>query len=132
MAHISNLKTNERANVERPNLRLPEQKMKTEKIKRRNSFISKRKYENWQNCEKYGISNGQKILKFANFFKFRQFYKLKKFWKFVNFSIQKIPKNFIQKVPEISNLENQRISQNCCNCSILNIHEFSKFNNLNY
>ena len=66
MANISNLKINERSNVERPNLRSPHYKMKIEKIKRRNSFISKGKYENRPICENCGISNRQTIPKLAN------------------------------------------------------------------
>ena len=47
MVDISNSKINERLNVELPNLRKSlQQKMKIEKIKRRNSLtISKGKYE---------------------------------------------------------------------------------------
>ena len=42
MANISNLKINERSKVERPILgKSLQYKMKIEKIKRRNSFISK-------------------------------------------------------------------------------------------
>ena len=47
MADVSNLKINERSNVERPNLRVT-------KIANKNWeswFISKGKYENSQNCE---------------------------------------------------------------------------------
>ena len=50
-----------------------QQKMKIEKIKRRNSFISKDKYENWRNCEYCGISNRQIIPKFTNFWNFDSF-----------------------------------------------------------
>ena len=61
MADTTNLKINERSNVEQPNLRESLQyQMKIEKIKRRNSFISKGKYENRQN------SKIQTIPKFAN------------------------------------------------------------------
>ena len=50
MTNISNLKIREHSNVERPKLRLIVI-VKIEKIKLRNSFISKGKYENRQNCE---------------------------------------------------------------------------------
>ena len=73
IANISNLKINELSNVVRPNLRSPQQKMKIEKIKRRNSFVSKGKCENQQNCEQYGISNGQTIPKFASFLNYDTF-----------------------------------------------------------
>ena len=53
--------------------------MKIEKIKRRNSFISKSKYENRQNCEWCEISNGQTILKFVNFLDFDSFPNWKNF-----------------------------------------------------
>ena len=79
--------------------------MKIEKIKRRNSFISKDKYENRQNCEWCGISNAQTIPKFVNFLNFDSFpnwknsenlliFQVVKFRKFVNFPISKIPKIF--------------------------------------
>ena len=72
--------------------------MKIEKRKSLNSFISKDKYENQQNCEQCGISNGQTIPKFPNFWNFDSFQNLKNsenllifqvaiFWKFVNFPI---------------------------------------------
>ena len=68
MADISNLKINESSNVERPSLReLLEYKMKIVIIKRRNSFILKGKYENRENCESCGISNGRTIPKLAHF-----------------------------------------------------------------
>ena len=50
-----------------------QQKMKIQKIKRQDSFISKEKYENWQNCENCRISNGQTIAKFTNFWNFDSF-----------------------------------------------------------
>ena len=82
--------------------------------------------------QKCGISNGQTIPKFANFFNPDSvpnwqnshnllIYQVVKSRKFVNFPIKKIPK--------ISNPENQPLSQNCYNFLILKIHEFSKFNN---
>ena len=47
--------------------------MKIEKIKRRNSFILKGKYENRQNCKCCGMSNGQTIRKCVNFLDFDSF-----------------------------------------------------------
>ena len=47
--------------------------MKIDKIKRRNSFVLKGKYENRQNCEWCGISNGRTILKISNFWNFDGF-----------------------------------------------------------
>ena len=69
--------------------------MKIEKMKCRNSFISKGKYENRKNCEYYGISNGQTIPKFPhllNFDSFRNFdnlllFQVVELWKTVNFQI---------------------------------------------
>ena len=47
MADISNFEINKDSNLERPNLQeLLKWKIKIQKIKRRNSFISKGKYEN--------------------------------------------------------------------------------------
>ena len=76
--------------------------MKIEKIKRRNSFISKDKYENRQNCEWCGISNGQTIpkfeLKFVNLliFQFRKFliWKISQFAKIVIIARLKEFRNF--------------------------------------
>ena len=52
-------------------------KMEIEKRKSRNSFISKDKYENRQNCEQCEISDGQTIPKFPNFWNFDSFRNLK-------------------------------------------------------
>ena len=57
------MKINELANVERLNLR--------KSLQSKMKFISK--YENWQNCEWCGISNGRTIPKFANFWNFDNF-----------------------------------------------------------
>ena len=59
MVDISNLKINERSNVERPNLRVTEIGNKNWE----HWFISKGKYENWQNYEKCEMSNGRTIPK---------------------------------------------------------------------
>ena len=57
MADGSDLKINERSNVERPKLRVTEIGNKNwEKW-----FMSKGKYENWWNCEKCGISKDQQF-----------------------------------------------------------------------
>ena len=53
MADVSNLKINERANVERPNLWVTKKGHKNWE----NWFISKGKYETWWNFEYYGISD---------------------------------------------------------------------------
>ena len=64
MTEIWNLTINELSNVERPNLRQSlQEKIKIENIKRRNSFISKGRYENRQNYE----------TKFADFWNFDSF-----------------------------------------------------------
>ena len=47
MADVSNLKINERTNVERLNLRVA----KIGNKNCENGFITKGKYENWRNCE---------------------------------------------------------------------------------
>ena len=65
MADISNLKIDERANVKRLNLR--------ESLQWKTKFISKGKYENRQNRECYGISNGRTIPNLANFWHFDYF-----------------------------------------------------------
>ena len=49
------------------------QKMRIEKRKSQNSFILKDKYENRQNCDQCGISNGQTIPKLPNFWNFDSF-----------------------------------------------------------
>ena len=36
-------------------------------MEKKNSFVSKDKYENWQHCGECGISNGRKIPKFLIF-----------------------------------------------------------------
>ena len=58
MADISNLKINERANVEQPNLWVTTIE---------NEIYIKGQDENRQICEWCGISNGRTIPKFANF-----------------------------------------------------------------
>ena len=65
MADISNLKINERANVERPNLR--------ESLQKKMKFISKGNLKIGKIANYAEISNGRTIPKFANF------------WNFVNF-----------------------------------------------
>ena len=75
--------------------------MKVEKIKRRNSFISNGKYENRQNCEYCGISNGQAIPKFANCWNFDSFPYSKNSENLLFFHIQKT-----LKICYFSNLEN--------------------------
>ena len=56
-----------------------EYEIKVEKLKRRNWFISKGKYENyWQNWEECGISKGRTIPKLPNFRAKLWFSKLKK------------------------------------------------------
>ena len=60
-ADISNLKINERANVERPNLRVTTIE---------NEIYIKGQYENRQNCKWCRISNGRTFPKFANFWNF--------------------------------------------------------------
>ena len=55
---------NERANVERPNLRVTTIE---------NEIYIKVQYENGKNSEWCGISNGQTIPKFANFLNFENF-----------------------------------------------------------
>ena len=90
MADFSNLKINELFNVEGPQLRDSlKWNIKIEKIKRRNYFMSKGKYENRQNWEGCGISSGRTFLKFINFRNFDNelIYELKKFRIFIN-SIQ--------------------------------------------
>ena len=83
MANISNLQSNERLDVKRPNLRESLQsKMKIEKIKRRNPLISKGKYENRQNCKWCEILNRRAITKLANFWNFDSFL----IWKILKFS----------------------------------------------
>ena len=81
-----------------------QQKMKIEKIKRRNSFISNGKYENRQNCEQCGISNAQAIPKFAHFRNFDSFTNSKNSKIFKTFQFRKFPKFIIQKIYKISNL----------------------------
>ena len=94
MDDVSDLKINERSDVEWPNLRVT----KIENKKWDNWFISMCKYENWQNCEECGISNGQTISKFANFLVLDSIpnwknsnnlliFQAVKLWKLVNFSI---------------------------------------------
>ena len=68
---LGNLKIDKRTNVERLSLReslIVKWEIKIEKLKRRSWFISTGECENWRNCEYCGISNGQTIPKFANFF----------------------------------------------------------------
>ena len=65
MFDIPNLKINERANVERPNL------PRVTTIE--NEIYIKSKYKNWQNCEWCRISNGRTIPKIANFWNFDDF-----------------------------------------------------------
>ena len=63
MVDVENLKINKRLDVKGTNLRIT-------KIGNQiweNWFISKGKYENWQNCEQCEISNRQKISKFPIF-----------------------------------------------------------------
>ena len=54
--------------------------IKVEKLKRRNWFISKSRYEYWQNCESCGISNGRTIPKLPIFGAKLWLSKLKIFW----------------------------------------------------
>ena len=86
--------------------------------------MSKNKYENWQNCEKCGGSNGRTILKLPIFLATFWFSEVKKFKKLVTFAIWTITKigNFensknlksgkLRKytIRKISNLKN---SKNC-------------------
>ena len=64
MADISNLKINERANVEWPNSRVTTIE---------NEIYIKGQYEKRQNCKWRGISNGRTIRKFSNFWNFDNF-----------------------------------------------------------
>ena len=64
MADISNLKINERANVERPNLRVTTIE---------NEIYIMGQYENRQNCKWCGKLNGRTIPKFVNFWNFDNF-----------------------------------------------------------
>ena len=85
MADISNLKIEERSNVERLLLRVPITNNETWEDKESNSFISKGKYKNRQNCEWCEISNGRTIPKFANFRNFNNFPNFKNSEIFLNF-----------------------------------------------
>ena len=100
MADILNFKINDRSNG-----RTCKSQYNRKWKLRRNSFISKGKYDNRQNCKGREISNGQTIPKFANFWNFDSFpnwknseilknFQVLKLWKFVNFSISQIPKIF--------------------------------------
>ena len=64
MADISNLKINERANVERPNLRVTTIE---------NEIYIMGQYENRRNFKWCGKLNGRTIPKFANFWNFDNF-----------------------------------------------------------
>ena len=75
MANVSNLRINQRSNVERPNLRVT-------KIGNKNLedwFVSKGENKNWQNCEQCGISNGRRTSKLLIFGVKFWFAKLKTF-----------------------------------------------------
>ena len=71
MADVTNLKFNKRSNVEQAILQVTN----VENQNWENWFISKGKYENWQNCELCGVSNGQTILKLPIFLAKFGFYK---------------------------------------------------------
>ena len=79
--------------------------MKIEKIKRRNSFISKGKYENWQNCEWCEISNGQTIPKFFNFLNFDSFPKWKNSENLLIFQFRKFQELKFEKVANFPKLQ---------------------------
>ena len=93
-------------------VKLQDGKHSTTGYKHRNSFISKGKYENRQNCEWCGISNGQTFPWYVNFFNFDNFpnwknsenllvFQVVKFWIFQFREFFKFP---IYKIPKISNL----------------------------
>ena len=85
---------------------LLEYEIKVEKLKRRNWFISKSKFENWQNCEKCGISNGWTIPKLPIFGAKLWFSGLKIFWNFIIFQFKQFQKFSIWEISKICNLAN--------------------------
>ena len=78
--------------------------------------MSQGKYENWQNGEKCGITNGRTILKLANFWililvsQFVKFRKVRKFYNSKNFPNYSISK--ISKFSKFDTFYNCRNSQN--------------------
>ena len=82
--------------------------MKIEKIKRRNSFISKGKSENRQTCEWCGILNRRIIPKFANFWNFDSFPNFKNSENSLIFKVAEFRKFVDLPIWKIFNLENSK------------------------
>ena len=79
--------------------------IKFEKLERRNSFISKNKYENWQNCDKCGISNGRTIPKLPIFGAKLWFLNWKKSRNFSIFQFGKLKKISIWNLGNFKNVQ---------------------------
>ena len=67
MSDVSNLKMNDRSNIEGGTYELLKSEIKIEKLKLRNWFTSKNKSESRPNSQWCGISNERTTPKFANF-----------------------------------------------------------------